>query len=270
MTTWQQYFDDNQARFTDELLDFLRIPSISSLSEHMPDVWRAAEWVAARSAAAGMENVVIMETGAHPVVYADWLHAPGKPTIMIYGHYDVQPVDPLHLWESPPFEPVIKDERVYARGSNDDKGNMLLPILAAEALLQSEGKLPVNLKFFFEGQEEIGSPHLSPFIDKHKELLGCDMVISADGGQWAEDQPALMVGLRGLASVQIDVTGPDHDVHSGSLRRRDPESAPRAGRAARLYAWTRRQDSGRRLLRRRSRAKPRGSGKSCRHSLRRG
>ena len=215
MTAWQAYIDQNQARFTAELLDFLRIPSISSLSEHMPDVLLAAEWVAERAKTAGMENVVIMETGAHPVVYADWLHAPGKPTILIYGHYDVQPVDPLALWKSPPFEPVIEDDRVYARGASDDKGNMLVPILAVEALLQSEGELPVNLKFFFEGQEEIGSPNLPPFIAAHKEALACDMVLSADGGQWDEDQPALMVGLRGLASVQIDVTGPDHDVHSG-------------------------------------------------------
>jgi acetylornithine deacetylase/succinyl-diaminopimelate desuccinylase-like protein len=215
MTDWQQYLDEHEEQFIQEMLDFLRIPSISGLSEHMPDIRRAAEWVAERAKTAGMENVQIMETGAHPLVYADWLHAPGKPTVAIYGHYDVQPVDPLDLWENPPFDPVIKDDRVYARGASDDKGNMLVPILAVEALLKTRGELPLNLKFFFEGQEEIGSPNLENFIAAHKDQLACDLVVSADGGQWSEDQPALMIGLRGLASVQIDVTGPDHDVHSG-------------------------------------------------------
>ena len=216
MTTWQPYLDENQAQFTEELLDFLRIPSISSLSEHMPDIRRAAEWVADRCRTAGMENVAVLETGAHPVVYADWLHAGDAPVILVYGHYDVQPVDPLPLWNNPPFDPTIIDDRVYARGANDDKGNMLPPILAVEALLQTEGALPVNVKFFFEGQEEIGSPNLPDFLTRHREMFRCDMVISADGGQWSEDQPALMIGLRGLAGLEIDVTGPDHDVHSGS------------------------------------------------------
>jgi acetylornithine deacetylase/succinyl-diaminopimelate desuccinylase-like protein len=215
MTTWQEYLDNQQARALAELLDFLRIPSISSLPEHAPDVQRAAEWVAQRMTSAGIEGVRIMPTGGHPVVYGEWLHAPGKPTIMIYGHFDVQPVDPVELWDSPPFEPVIKDERIYARGSNDDKGNMLIPILAVEALLRSEGGLPVNLKFFFEGQEEIGSPTLPNFIITNQELFRCDMVISSDGGQYSEDQPALLVGLRGLAALQIDVRGPAYDLHSG-------------------------------------------------------
>src|SRR5690606_27810305 len=140
---------------------------------------RAAEWVAARLQTAGIEGVQILPTGGHPVVYGEWLHAPGKPTIMIYGHFDVQPVDPLHLWDSPPFEPVIKDGRLYARGASDDKGNMFVPILAVEALLKSEGKLPVNVKFFFEGQEEIGSPTIPNFIIEHKDLFACDMVISS-------------------------------------------------------------------------------------------
>jgi acetylornithine deacetylase/succinyl-diaminopimelate desuccinylase-like protein len=215
MTTWQTYLEQNKGRFLDELLDFLRIPSISALPEHAGDVYRAAEWVVNRMTEAGIEGVRIMPTGGHPVVYGEWLHAPGKPTVMIYGHFDVQPVDPLHLWDSPPFEPVIKDERVYARGSNDDKGNMLLPILAVEALLQTEGKLPLNLKFFFEGQEEIGSPTLPNFIIANQEVFQCDMVISSDGGQHSEDQPALLVGLRGLAAIQIDVRGPAYDLHSG-------------------------------------------------------
>lgn len=213
--TWQNYLDTNQSRFLDELLAFLRIPSISSLPEHAGEVRKAGEWVANRMRIAGIEGVRIMETGGHPVVYGEWLHEPGKPTIMIYGHFDVQPVDPIDLWTSPPFEPVIKDGRVYARGSNDDKGNMLTPILAVEALLKTEGKLPVNLKFFFEGQEEIGSPTLPPFVAANKDLFTCDMVVSSDGGQYSDTQPELTVGLRGLAALQIDVRGPNVDVHSG-------------------------------------------------------
>ena len=215
MTSWQSYLDEHQSEYLEQMLDFLRIPSISSLPEHAGDVRAAGEWVMARCRDAGLEHIEMMETGGHPVVYADWLHAPGKPTVLIYGHFDVQPVDPLDLWHSPPFDPVVKDGKVYARGATDDKGNMLVPILAMEALLKTTGSLPVNVKCFFEGQEEIGSPTLPPFVAANKEKFACDMAISADGGQWAEDQPALMVGLRGLAGVEIDVTGPDHDVHSG-------------------------------------------------------
>lgn len=213
--SWQNYLEQNQARYLDELVDFLRIPSISSLPEHAGDVAKAAEWVAARMKRAGLEGVRVMATGGHPVVYGEWLHAPGKPTVMIYGHFDVQPVDPVDLWESPPFEPVVKDGRLYARGSNDDKGNMLLPIVAAEALLNTTGALPVNVKFFFEGQEEIGSPTLPNFIIENQALFACDMVISSDGGQYSEEQPALLVGLRGLSALQIDVQGPAYDLHSG-------------------------------------------------------
>jgi len=166
--------------------------------------------------AAGIEHVGIMETGGHPVVYGDWLHAAGKPTILIYGHFDTQPVDPVDLWTQPPFDPVVRENRIYARGASDDKGNMLIPILSVESLLKTRGELPVNLKFFFEGQEEIGSPNLPDFIASHTELLACDMVLSADGGQWAEGQPSLTLGLRGLCALQIDVTGAARDVHSGT------------------------------------------------------
>jgi acetylornithine deacetylase/succinyl-diaminopimelate desuccinylase-like protein len=213
--TWQTYLESNQADFTARLLEFLRIPSISSLPEHANDVRVAGEWVMAQLRHAGMEHVEMMETGGHPVVYADWLHAPGKPTVMIYGHFDTQPVDPLDLWDSPPFEPVVKDGRVYARGASDDKGNMLAPVLALEALLKSEGGLPVNVKCFFEGQEEIGSPTLPDFVAANKAKFACNFVLSADGGQWSEDQPALLVGLKGLCALQIDVVGPAYDVHSG-------------------------------------------------------
>jgi acetylornithine deacetylase/succinyl-diaminopimelate desuccinylase-like protein len=215
MATWESYLEAHRPRFLHELLDFLRIPSVSALPDHAHDVQRAAQWVAERLRTAGMEGVQILPTGGHPVVYGEWLHAAGKPTILIYGHFDVQPADPVDLWTSPPFEPVVRDRRVYARGASDDKGNMLIPILAVEALLQADGALPVNVKFFFEGQEEIGSPQLPAFIAAQRDLLACDLVISSDGGQYSEDQPALLIGLKGLAGVQIDVRGARTDLHSG-------------------------------------------------------
>ena len=216
MAEWQTYLHEHRDQFINELLEFLRIPSISSLPEHTPDVRQAAEWVEARMKVAGIESVQIMPTGGHPVVYGDWLHASDKPTVMIYGHFDTQPVDPLHLWDNPPFEPIIKDGCIYARGATDDKGNLFIPIIVTEALLKTEGSLPVNVKFLFEGQEEIGSPQLPDFISANKELLSCDLILSADGGQWEENQPALILGTRGLAGIFIDVQGPDHDLHSGT------------------------------------------------------
>ena len=217
MTAWKSYLQKNQDRYLKELLEFLSIPSISSLKAHKADVAKAADWVAARMQAAGIENVQVLPTGGHPVVYGDWLHAPDKPTVLIYGHFDTQPVDPLELWSQPPFEPAVKEERVYARGASDDKGNMLAPILSLEAMLSTAHKLPVNVKCFFEGQEEIGSPQLPAFISANRELLACDLIFSADGGQWDEDQPALMIGLRGLCALQIDVQAARSDTHSGTF-----------------------------------------------------
>ena len=215
MPTYQTYLDTHQPRFQDELLDFLRIPSVSALPAHKADVQRAGEWVAARLQAAGAENVQLMPTAGHPVVYGDWLHAPGKPTILIYGHFDVQPVDPLHLWTNPPFQPTIDGDKVFARGASDDKGNMFVPILAVEALLRGEGSLPVNIKFCFEGQEEIGSPQIPAFLAQHKELFACDLAVSADGGQWSDTEGILLVSLRGVCGMQIDVKGAKTDLHSG-------------------------------------------------------
>ena len=215
MPTWETYLQDNGPRYQDQLLDFLRIPSISALPAHAPDVQQAAHWVADRLSSAGLENVQVLPTGGHPVVYADWLRAPDRPTVMIYGHFDVQPVDPLELWTTPPFDPTVRDGRVYARGASDDKGNMLIPILAVEALLRAEGALPVNVKFFLEGQEEIGSPQLPAFIAQRRDLLACDLVVSADGGQYDETHPALLVSSKGLGGVQIDVRGARTDLHSG-------------------------------------------------------
>jgi len=217
MASWKSYLAKNQDRYLRELLEFLSIPSISSLKTHQADVARAADWVAARMRAAGLANVQVLPTGGHPVVYGDWMHAPDKPTVLIYGHFDTQPVDPLELWSQPPFEPAVKKDRVYARGASDDKGNMLAPILAVEALLNSEGRMPLNVKCFFEGQEEIGSPQLPRFISAKRQLLACDLIYSADGGQWDEDQPALMMGLRGLCNLQVDVRAARSDTHSGTF-----------------------------------------------------
>lgn len=216
MASWQSYLVEHRERFEAELQEFLRIPSISSLPEHTIDVRRAGEWVSARMRAAGIPQVELLETGGHPVVYGEYPAGPDLPTILIYGHFDVQPVDPVELWSSPPFAPEVRDGRVYARGACDDKGNMLIPILAVEALLRTEGHLPLNVKFLLEGQEEIGSPQLPAFVAEHRDLLACDMVISADTGQWSETQPALLTTLRGLCALQIDVRGANTDLHSGT------------------------------------------------------
>ncbi|MCY4089951.1 MAG: dipeptidase [Caldilineaceae bacterium] len=215
MNAYRTYLDGNQDRYLDELLDFLRIPSISALPERAGDVARAGQWVAQRLSSAGAENVEVLPTGGHPVVYGDWLHAEGKPTILVYGHFDVQPVDPVELWTHPPFEPTVVEGRVYARGASDDKGNMLAPILAVEALLRSGGAAPVNLKFCFEGQEEIGSPQIPEFMPAHVERFASDLAVSADGGQFSETEPLLLMSLRGICGVQIDVHGASTDLHSG-------------------------------------------------------
>ncbi len=213
---WENYLDTHQQRFVNELCDFVRIPSVSAKPENAGDVREAGHWVVDRLKAAGMENAKMYDTAGHPVVCADWLHAgPDKPTILIYGHFDVQPAEPFELWFSPPFEPTIRGDRLYGRGATDDKGAMLIPILAAEALLAETGTLPVNVKFFFEGQEEIGSPDLPPFIEANLEMLQADMIFSADGGQWDPETPQMVLGLKGLTSLEITVTGAKSDLHSG-------------------------------------------------------
>ncbi len=214
--TWEKYLDKNQSRFIEELIDFVRIPSISALDQHFDDVVKAGNWVVERIKKAGISNVSLMQTETHPVVYGDWLNAgKHKPTIMIYGHFDVQPADPYELWDNPPFDPKIKDGKIVGRGASDDKGNMLAPILAIEAILKTSGSLPVNLKLFYEGQEEIGSPTIHPFISKNARMLCSDMIFSSDGGQWGEDQPSLTMGLKGLVGCQLTVTGAKRDLHSG-------------------------------------------------------
>lgn len=213
---WAEYLRKKETEFIEDLIDFVSIPSISAMDEHFEDVVKAGKWVVERLKRAGIENARVMETETHPVVYADWLHAgEDKPTIMIYGHFDVQPADPYDLWDTPPFEPQIRDGKVFGRGASDDKGNMLAPILAIEAMLQTRGTLPVNIKLFYEGQEEIGSPTLAPFIREHAKLLSADMIFSSDGGQFSEDQPQLIQGLKGLVGCELTVQGPDADKHSG-------------------------------------------------------
>lgn len=215
MAAWENYLEQHKIRFLSELVEFLRIPSVSSLSEHAADVERAGEWVAQRLRAAGMEGVCQLPCEGPPVVYGEWLHAPGKPTVLIYGHFDTQPVDPVDLWTNPPFEPVVRGGRVYARGASDDKGNMLIPILAIESMLETEGVLPVNVKVLFEGEEEVGSPHLSAVLEWNRERLACDLAVSADGFQGGEEQPILLLGFKGLCALQVDVEGTNADLHSG-------------------------------------------------------
>lgn len=212
---WKQWLKEKRTEHLNELMELLKFPSISALSEHKTDLVRTAQWLADSLRKAGLENVQIMETGGHPVVYADWLHAPGKPTLLIYGHYDVQPVDPLNLWESPPFEPTIRDNKLYARGASDDKGQTFMHIKAIEALLKCEGQLPLNVKVCIEGEEEIGSPHLEPFVKQHQELLAADVLLISDTPMLENGRPAICTGLRGLCGLEITVQGPASDLHSG-------------------------------------------------------
>ena len=216
MALWQDYLTKHRSRFITELCDFVRIPSISADPTHKDDVVAAAGWVASRLRAAGAENVSVMPTGGHPCVYGDWLHAGvSQPTILIYGHFDVQPAVPLELWTTPPFDPDIRDEKVFGRGASDDKGGMLIPILSFEAMMKTDGKLPVNIKFIFEGQEEIGSPNMPDFVAENRTLLAADMIFSSDGLQWTADEPNIVVGLKGLSSMELKVTGAKSDLHSG-------------------------------------------------------
>jgi len=210
-----EYAKQNRERFLAEYKELVAIPSISTLSEHKPDMQRAADWCAKQLRGMNFVNVEILPTARHSVVYGEWLNAPGKPTVLVYGHYDVQPVDPLNEWKSPPFEPTIRGDNLYARGASDMKSNDHAFLKALESWLKTDGKLPINIKVIIEGEEEIGSPNLGPFIDKHKEKLKCDFVLNCDSGILRPDLPSITVGLRGLAYFELWVHGPDHDLHSG-------------------------------------------------------
>lgn len=211
------YIESNYDNYIEELKDFLRIPSISTLAEHKEDMQKAADFVADKLRTAGMNQVEVFQTEGHPIVYGEWLGAPGKPTVLIYGHYDVQPVDPIELWDNDPFDPVIKEDKIFARGATDDKGQMYVHIKSVEAYFKSLGHLPLNVKFLIEGEEEIGSEHLTPFLAGHTELLSCDAVLISDTALFSPETPTLTYGLRGLAYMEVEVTGPNRDLHSGTF-----------------------------------------------------
>jgi acetylornithine deacetylase/succinyl-diaminopimelate desuccinylase-like protein len=211
------FINVNRDRYLEELKAFLAIPSISALPQHADDVKRCANWCADEMRRIGMENVKLVDTPGNPVVYGDWLGAPDAPTILFYGHYDVQPVDPLELWESPPFEATIRDGEIYARGSADDKGQVFMHFKAIEAHMKQNGKLPVNMKIILEGEEEVGSVNLDNFIRDHKSELGADVVVISDSGMFARGVPSICYGLRGLVYFQIDLRGSSTDLHSGSF-----------------------------------------------------
>jgi acetylornithine deacetylase/succinyl-diaminopimelate desuccinylase-like protein len=205
----------NRERIFSRLVEFASIPSVSTDPAHAADIDRAARWVAAEVAAAGPFAVRTFPTAGSPVVYGEWLGAPGKRTVLVYGHYDVQPPDPLEKWHSPPWTPTVRDGRLYGRGVSDDKGPMLIPIAVAEAFFATEGCLPVNVKFLFEGEEEIGSRHLAAFMHQHTALLAAEVVVSADGAMWRIDEPSLTVASRGLCGLEVTLAAAAKDLHSG-------------------------------------------------------
>ena len=211
-----EHLDATQAERLESYKTFLRIPSISALPEHAADCRRAAEWLVEAMTAAGLEHAEVAETGGHPVVYADWLHAPDAPTILIYGHYDVQPVDPLDLWTSPPFEPVVVGDRILARGAADDKGQVHAHVMAAAAILATRGRFPVNVKYVFEGEEESSSVNLDRWLAANRDRLSADVAIISDSGFFEGNLPAITLSLRGIMYAQIDVVGTAVDLHSGS------------------------------------------------------
>jgi acetylornithine deacetylase/succinyl-diaminopimelate desuccinylase-like protein len=212
----ENYVQTNQPRFLEELKDFLRIPSISTLPENEGDVRRAAQFVAGQLKSIGMENIEIIATDKHPLVYGDWLHAPGKPTVLCYGHYDVQPPDPLNEWVTPPFEPTERNGNLYARGAVDDKGQLMMHIKALETLRTlSGGPLPVNIKFLVEGEEEVGGASIAKYVPAHKEKLKADVALVSDTALYAEGIPTLCIGLRGLVYTEVECTAAMRDLHSG-------------------------------------------------------
>ncbi|HYW00526.1 MAG TPA: dipeptidase [Candidatus Acidoferrum sp.] len=217
MTSVEQVVDFSKRdhdRYLTEFREYLSIPSISTLSEHKPDIQRCGEWIAKQLNGMGFKNVELLPTAGHPVVYGEWLNAPGKPTVVVYGHYDIQPVDPLNEWVSPPFQPSVRGDNIYARGASDMKGQGHAVLKGLEAWLRSGG-LPVNVKMFFEGEEEIGSRNLDSFVEKYKSKLKCDFVLNCDSSILKPDVPALVYGLRGITYFELHVYGAKADLHSG-------------------------------------------------------
>ncbi|MCL6452885.1 MAG: dipeptidase [Alicyclobacillus sp.] len=214
-TDFDTYLTAHRDEHLEQLRTLLRYPSISTLSAHAADVRDCAQFLGEMAAGIGFEHVELIPTPRHPVLYADWLHAPGKPTVLVYGHYDVQPVDPLELWQTPPFEPDIRDGRIYARGASDDKGQVFMHLKSFEALMQTTGQLPVNVKLCIEGEEEIGSPHLHAVLEERREQFAADVLVISDTTILGPNQPSVCYGLRGLAALEVHVTGANGDLHSG-------------------------------------------------------
>ncbi len=210
-----EYLSAHHDRILEELIEFARIPSVSTDPQRGRDVARAAEWVAAQLRQAGPIDVRVMPTPGHPVIFGEWLGAPNAPTLLVYGHYDVQPPDPLERWVSHPFEPVVRQGRVYGRGVSDNKGPMLIPIKVAQAFFATRGALPLNVKFIFEGEEEIGSRNLEPFLAANQKLLEADCVLSADGAMWRHDEPSITIASRGVVGLEFSITGASRNLHSG-------------------------------------------------------
>ncbi len=216
-TPLETYISENEERFLEDLQGWLRIPSISTLPEHRADVYRAAEYAADQLKRMGFEHAGLLATQGHPLVYAEWLKAPGKPTLLIYGHYDVQPVDPVELWATPPFEPTVRGDNLYCRGACDDKGQTMLVFKALESLLAVNGALPVNVKVLIEGEEEAGGEAVAHYVSTPAERLQCDAVFICDTGVPAQDIPALIYGLRGITYTEVEVRGAQRDLHSGKF-----------------------------------------------------
>lgn len=214
MNTWKEYSESNKDRFLQELLELLRIPSVSAKTEHKQDMLRCADAVKNRLLEAGATTATVYPTEGHPAVYAEKIIDPSKPTVLVYGHYDVQPAEPLELWHSGPFEPVIKDGNIYARGSADDKGQFYMHVKAFETMMRTNS-LPTNIKFLIEGEEEVGSPNLGSFVASNKELLAADVILVSDSSMLSLDNPSIDIGVRGLAYIQVEVTAANRDLHSG-------------------------------------------------------
>ena len=214
MQSWKDYQEKNRDRFLNELLDLLRIPSVSARSEHKEDMRNCAEAVKEKLLEAGADKAEIYQTEGHPGVYAEKISDPKKPTVLVYGHYDVQPPDPLELWKTGPFDPVIHEGKIYARGSCDDKGQFYMHVKAMETMIQTKS-LSTNIKFIIEGEEEIGSPNLAKFVGTHKDLLKADVILISDTAMISMEQPSIDIGVRGLSYIEVEVTGPNRDLHSG-------------------------------------------------------
>lgn len=211
---WKEYQETNKDRFLNELLELLRIPSVSARSEHKADMVACAEAVKEKLLAAGADSVTIYPTAGHPIVYGEKITDPSKPTVLVYGHYDVQPADPLELWHSGPFDPAIKDGKIYARGACDDKGQVYMHIKALETM-NACGEIPTNIKFLVEGEEEVGSPSLATFVQQNAALLQCDVILISDTAMISLEHPSIDVGVRGLTYIEVEITGPNRDLHSG-------------------------------------------------------